>query len=73
MLSTETHRTSYYQWKNWMQLSDFINDLEFWRANIIKYAYRAWHKEWVDELTDLLKCQEYLQMRINSLQPSPNE
>lgn len=73
MLSTETHRTSYYQWKNWMQLSDFINDLPFRKGSAMKYIYRAGNKQWADEVNDLKKAMEYIQMRLNDIQPSPNE
>ena len=51
-----------------------LNEMEFWRGNIIKYASRAGHKlyEWQDatasEITDLRKVIRYAEMRINQLE-----
>ena len=50
-----------------------INEMEFWRGNIIKYASRAGSKLYdgmdavESEITDLQKVQRYAAMRINML------
>ena len=49
------------------------NDCEFWRANIVKYAMRAGHKQnpgttaVESEIADLEKARRYAEMRINYL------
>ncbi len=45
------------------------NNLEFWRGNIIKYVMRAGHKGsgWEDEIKDLEKAKQYLDMRIKDI------
>ncbi len=45
------------------------NNLEFWRGNIIKYVMRAGHKGsgWEDEIKDLEKDKQYLDMRIKDI------
>jgi hypothetical protein len=56
-----------------------INNMEFWRGNIIKYAARAGYKDYVglntkpeevinSEIIDLQKVIRYAEMRINQLQ-----
>lgn len=51
-----------------------LNDMEFWRGNIIKYAARAGFKQYGDlssahsEIIDLQKVIRYAEMRINQLQ-----
>jgi hypothetical protein len=51
-----------------------LNDMEFWRGNIIKYASRAGFKQYGDlssahsEIIDLQKVIRYAHMRINQLQ-----
>lgn len=51
-----------------------LNDMEFWRGNIIKYASRAGFKQYGDlssahsEIIDLQKVIRYAEMRINQLQ-----
>ena len=50
-----------------------LNELEFWRGNIIKYAARAGSKSYdgmdatQSEITDLEKVRRYAEMRINQL------
>tara|TARA_R110000824_G_scaffold350281_1_gene537216 strand:- start:399 stop:641 length:243 start_codon:yes stop_codon:yes gene_type:complete len=50
-----------------------MNDFEFWRGNIVKYASRAGHKmydgmdEQESEITDLNKVIRYAEMRINQI------
>ena len=43
-----------------------LNDMEFWRGNVIKYIARAGFKD--DEIQDLLKAKRYIDMRINQLE-----
>lgn len=43
-----------------------LNDMEFWRGNIIKYAARAGFKD--NEIDDLKKIIRYAQFRINQLE-----
>lgn len=43
-----------------------LNDMEFWRGNVIKYIARAGFKD--DEIQDLLKARRYIDMRINQLE-----
>ena len=49
------------------------NSLEFWRANIIKYAMRAGYKhrnglkDWESEIEDLEKIRRYAELRINHI------
>lgn len=57
-----------------------LNDMEFWRGNIIKYVARAGFKPYPNqdavqsEITDLGKVQRYCQMRINQLEGrNPND
>lgn len=51
-----------------------INDMEFWRGNIVKYVARAGFKQYGDlssahsEVIDLQKAIRYCEMRINQLQ-----
>lgn len=51
-----------------------VNDMEFWRGNIIKYASRAGFKQYGElssadsEMIDLQKVIRYAEMRINQLQ-----
>lgn len=56
------------------------NNVEFWRANIVKYCMRAGFKEYHDqsltqsEITDLRKAIRYCEMRINQLEgKEPND
>jgi len=50
-----------------------INNFEFWRGNIVKYASRAGYKMYDDmdeqesEITDLNKVIRYAEMRINQI------
>ena len=50
-----------------------MNDFEFWRGNIVKYARRAGHKMYdgmdkhESEITDLNKVIRYAEMRINQI------
>jgi hypothetical protein len=50
-----------------------VNDMDFWRGNVIKYASRAGKKMYhgksaaESEITDLHKAMRYLEMRINVL------
>lgn len=50
-----------------------INDMDFWRGNVIKYVSRAGSKlydgkdETQSEITDLYKAIRYCEMRINML------
>lgn len=57
-----------------------LNDMEFWRGNIVKYVARAGFKPYPNqdavqsEITDLGKVQRYCQMRINQLEGrNPND
>ena len=57
-----------------------INEMEFWRGNIIKYVARAGFKPYPNqdttqsEITDLRKVQRYAEMRINQLEGrNPND
>ena len=63
----------YARWK--MQPIEFIleNSLEFWRGNIVKYAMRAGYKgsTWEDEVKDLEKAKEYIDMRIKDIKGEP--
>ena len=43
-----------------------LNDMEFWRGNIIKYASRAGFKG--NEIDDLHKIIRYAQFRINQIE-----
>ena len=43
-----------------------LNDMEFWRGNIIKYASRAGFKG--NEIDDLYKIIRYAQFRINQIE-----
>lgn len=45
-----------------------LNEMEFWRGNIIKYAARAGRKPSSDETDDLKKIIRYAQFRINQLE-----
>ena len=51
-----------------------LNDMEFWRGNIVKYVARAGFKLYPEqnnvqsEITDLRKVIRYSEMRINQLQ-----
>ncbi len=51
-----------------------INDMEFWRGNIIKYVARAGFKQYGElssadsEMIDLQKVIRYAEMRINQLE-----
>jgi len=45
-----------------------LNQMEFWRGNIIKYAARAGRKPSADETDDLKKIIRYAQFRINQLE-----
>lgn len=45
-----------------------LNEMEFWRGNIIKYAARAGRKPSSDEADDLKKIIRYAQFRINQLE-----
>lgn len=45
-----------------------LNQMEFWRGNIIKYAARAGRKPSSDETDDLKKIIRYAQFRINQLE-----
>lgn len=45
-----------------------LNDMEFWRGNIIKYASRAGRKSGEDEMRDLHKIIRYAQFRINQIE-----
>lgn len=51
-----------------------LNDMEFWRGNIVKYVARAGFKAYPNqtevqsEITDLRKVIRYSEMRINQLQ-----
>ena len=49
------------------------NNLEFWRGNIIKYVMRAGHKgeRWEDEVKDLKKARQYIEMRIRDIEGEP--
>lgn len=50
-----------------------VNDMEFWRGSIIKYASRAGKKEYPNldakesERLDLLKAMRFCEMRLNVL------
>ena len=50
-----------------------VNDMDFWRGNVIKYVSRAGSKmydgqdEIQSEITDLCKAIRYCEMRINML------
>jgi hypothetical protein len=50
-----------------------VNDMDFWRGNVIKYVSRAGHKTYdgqdatESEITDLSKAIRYCEMRINML------
>lgn len=52
---------------------NMVNDMEFWRGNIVKYACRAGYKLYdgmdanKSEITDLRKVMRYAKMRINQL------
>ena len=62
----------YARWK--VQPIEFINanSLEFWRGNIIKYAMRAGYKGSIgDEIKDLEKAKEYIDMRIKDIKGEP--
>lgn len=57
-----------------------LNDMEFWRGNIIKYVSRAGFKPYPNqdpvqsEITDLQKVIRYAEMRINQLEGrNPNQ
>ena len=64
----------YARWKIEPITYIMLNDFEFWRGNIIKYASRAGYKlyegmdEVQSEITDLEKVIRYSQMRINQLE-----
>ncbi len=51
-----------------------LNEMEFWRGNIIKYSSRAGYKLYPDsnktesEIIDLKKVMRYAEMRINMLE-----
>ena len=63
----------YAPWK--VQPIEFLleNRLEFWRGNIFKYAMRAGYKgsTWEDEIKDLEKAKEYIDMRIKDIKGEP--
>lgn len=50
-----------------------VNDMEFWRGSIIKYASRAGKKKYPNlgdkesERLDLLKAMRFCEMRLNML------
>jgi hypothetical protein len=43
-----------------------LNNMDFWRGNVIKYVARAGFKD--DEIQDLEKAKRYIDMRINQLE-----
>lgn len=63
----------YARWK--VQPIEFINanSLEFWRGNVIKYVMRAGFKgeSWEEEIKDLEKAAEYINMRIKDIKGEP--
>ena len=63
MKGTQIH----YEGNGKYDVIDIINDyrLNFCRGNILKYVIRAGRKE--DELSDLLKAQDYLSREIELL------
>jgi hypothetical protein len=43
-----------------------LNNMDFWRGNVIKYVARAGFKD--SEIQDLEKAKRYIDMRINQLE-----
>lgn len=43
-----------------------LNNMDFWRGNVIKYVARAGFKD--NEIQDLEKAKRYIDMRINQLE-----
>ena len=63
----------YARWK-WQPIEFILaNEVEFWRGNIVKYAMRAGYKgsTWEDEVRDLEKAKEYIDMRIKDIKGEP--
>ena len=64
----------YSRWKIEPITYIMLNDFEFWRGNIVKYASRAGYKPYEgmstpdSEITDLKKVIRYAEMRINMIE-----
>jgi hypothetical protein len=57
-----------------IQVWDFIADqkLDYFLGNVIKYVCRAGHKQYEEELDDLLKAQAYIDKKIALISNSRN-
>lgn len=57
-----------------IQVWDFIVDqkLDFLRGNVVKYLCRAGHKQYEEEIDDLLKAKMYIQKAIDTASAGRN-
>lgn len=57
-----------------IQVWDFVADqkLDFLLGNVVKYVCRAGHKDYEEELDDLLKAKAYIDKKIALVQQSRN-
>ena len=58
-----------------IQVWDFIADqkLDYFLGNVVKYVCRAGHKQYEEELDDLLKAKAYIPKRISLTSASRNK
>ena len=58
-----------------IQVWDFIADqkLDYFLGNVVKYVCRAGHKQYEEELDDLLKAKAYIEKRISLTSASRNK
>lgn len=58
-----------------IQVWDFIADqkLDYFLGNVVKYVCRAGHKQYEEELDDLLKAKAYIEKRIALTSASRNK
>lgn len=54
---------------------DFIasQKLDFFLGNVVKYITRAGHKQYEEEIDDLIKAKIYLDKKINLVQAARNK
>ena len=65
---------SHYQ-RGSIQVWDFIADqqLDFLLGNVVKYVCRAGHKQYEEEIDDLLKAKAYIDKKIALVSASRNK
>jgi hypothetical protein len=54
---------------------DFVasQNLDFFLGNVVKYITRAGHKQYEEEIDDLIKAKIYLDKKINLVQAARNK